>query len=399
MALKLSEELLQADIYCNSLDDLDMQNKQVGFDDENQAFTQWLNREVWDHDDELLLAKGWDLSVFDLNSVVMWAHNYDQKPLGTAQWAVRKLKEQPPGLLWRPQLTKETQEGIDTYKLIKARVLRAASAGFKPKEIDRESDKRGWIYIKMVLLEGSIVPVPANFMALTLALENDFIKSKMIKESLDDILSRTDSRLFQNDIPDKEIEYIEKSFGKMKENHKIIKKAKDNIWLEEIDNQKPYPNEHACRLKSPEGADRCFVNHVNDPDSKKPFDQIICYYGDKSGVQALRYKKDVWTVTEARSHCNKHEPINFEPATGESSFNDMRMKHKGYELDGRWCFDTEKGDTYCFWNQDDFERAWVEKFGEGIDLDDSEIIVDTLGIEGDIPEILVNTGDDAVIEI
>lgn len=407
MALKLSDQLLQTDIYLNTLDDFELQAKQNGFNDEDQSFPAWLNREIWDHDDELLEAKGWDMSVWDLNPMLMWAHNYDAKPLGVGQWAVRKLKEEPPGLLWRPSFTKVTDEGVEVYKLYKARVLRAFSAGFKPKEIDRDSDKKGrWIYKKMLLLEGSAVPIPANFLSLTLALQNDFIKSKILKTSFEDVLSRTDPRLFQTDISDREVEYIEKSLGKLKIRHKSISET----WLEEIDHQKPYPNEHACRLASPEGADRCFRNHVNDPDNKKPFDQIICYYDGKSKVQALRYKKDVWTASEARAHCRKHDPISFEPASSESAenpenittkmdipeelqifMNDMNSKmdemkkllSKHIDIDETDLYDIEIGDD------------------DDIDLEAIEVEVDASGDDGDTSddkvavEVSVETGDDA----
>ncbi len=227
MALKLSDDLLKADEYMNSLIDLEVENKSadIGFDDKTQSFNAWLNREIWDHDDELIKADGWDLSVHDLNPVMMWVHKYDEKPLGNSLWTKRKLKEDPPGLLWRPSFTTETQEGVDTYKLYKARVLRAFSAGFKQKEIDKTTDKKGRsIYTKTLLLEGSAVPIPANFLSLTLALENDFVKSVILKKSFDDILSRTDSRLFQTDMTDNEFEYIEKSFGTVKDRKKVIPK-------------------------------------------------------------------------------------------------------------------------------------------------------------------------------
>lgn len=404
MALKLSDDLLQTDIYLNTLDDFESQAKQNGFNDDDQSFPAWLNREIWDHDDELLEAKGWDMSVWDLNPMLMWAHNYDAKPLGVGQWAVRKLKEEPPGLLWRPSFTKVTDEGIEVYKLYKARVLRAFSAGFKPKEIDRESDKAGrWIYKKMLLLEGSAVPIPANFLSLTLALQNDFIKSKMLKNSFEDVLSRTDSRLFQTDISDREIEYIEKSLGKLK----IRRKSISQTWLEEIDHQKPYPNEHACRLASPEGADRCFRNHVNDPDSKKPFDQIICYYDGKSKVQALRYKKDVWTASEAKAHCQKHDPISFEPASSSAGFEDIEIRilsleneitklkaNKHPEITEADLYDIEVGDD----DDIDLESIGIEVDVSGDDGDTSGLVPPSDG-RNDV-EVSVETGDDAeLIEV
>lgn len=69
----------------------------------------------------------------------------------------------------------------------------------------------------------------------------------------------------------------------------------------------PYPNEHACRLKSPKsGADFRRKNNARRSGGK-PLD--IIYQRNAEGSmeeQAYRYPKGSWDAGEARSHCQKH---------------------------------------------------------------------------------------------
>ena len=78
--------------------------------------------------------------------------------------------------------------------------------------------------------------------------------------------------------------------------------------------EKPYANEHACRLRDPKNYDSfARKNGAVTVDGKK----VDFIYGIKNGkteLQAMRYKKSAWSADEARKHCNDHDPIEFEPA-------------------------------------------------------------------------------------
>jgi hypothetical protein len=72
--------------------------------------------------------------------------------------------------------------------------------------------------------------------------------------------------------------------------------------------EKPYPNEHACRLNDPGKYDRfARKNNAMKHDGKR----IDVIYGIKKGgateMQAMRYPKDVWDAADARSHCKDHD--------------------------------------------------------------------------------------------
>lgn len=80
---------------------------------------------------------------------------------------------------------------------------------------------------------------------------------------------------------------------------------------DEPDESKPYPTEYSCRLESPDKYDRfarvnCYRKH-----NGKCIDFIFGIKDEKSEVQALRYKKKIWTAVDAKSHC-KSKDGNFE---------------------------------------------------------------------------------------
>jgi putative hemolysin len=67
----------------------------------------------------------------------------------------------------------------------------------------------------------------------------------------------------------------------------------------------PYPNEHACRLNSPDKYDR--IRRVNNAQQSegKPLDVIYGASGTRSEIQAIRYPKNRWTAAAARAHCRE----------------------------------------------------------------------------------------------
>ncbi|MFA5208495.1 MAG: hypothetical protein WC428_07680 [Candidatus Paceibacterota bacterium] len=81
--------------------------------------------------------------------------------------------------------------------------------------------------------------------------------------------------------------------------------------------ERPYPNEHACRLRQPNGNDTRRENGEREHDGKK-YDVIYQKKDDASWEeQAYRYPREVWTAESAHAHCKQHNGILFEPATEE----------------------------------------------------------------------------------
>lgn len=97
------------------------------------------------------------------------------------------------------------------------------------------------------------------------------------------------------------------------------------IWIHKEDfYDKPFPEEHACRLKSPDQFDRFARKNCDQKHDGKCIDVIFGIKEGKSEIQALRYPKGIWTAASARAHC-KERGGSFEAAT-KGFFDDVLEK-------------------------------------------------------------------------
>jgi len=87
---------------------------------------------------------------------------------------------------------------------------------------------------------------------------------------------------------------------------------------------KPYPNEHACRLRDPgDFQDGSFRRMTRTSDGKKYFVIMGRLDGeDTLTEQAYRYNKEVWEASEAKGHCKDHDGT-FEAAEKALTFADQ----------------------------------------------------------------------------
>lgn len=82
----------------------------------------------------------------------------------------------------------------------------------------------------------------------------------------------------------------------------------------------PFPNEHACRLREPgEFQDDSFRRITRETSEGKSFDVIRADRQDTGETQdqSHRYPTSRWSEDEARQHCQEHDGIKFEPASGD----------------------------------------------------------------------------------
>lgn len=91
----------------------------------------------------------------------------------------------------------------------------------------------------------------------------------------------------------------------------------------------PYPNEHACRLKDPSGFDKFNRENCAQKHNDKCIDVIYGIKEGKSAIQALRYPKDTWTASAAKSHCESRDGA-FE-AAGKAS-NESHIEVRSFPL-------------------------------------------------------------------
>lgn len=92
-------------------------------------------------------------------------------------------------------------------------------------------------------------------------------------------------------------------------------KEKGLIKVEKFDEiSNPYPGEYSCRLSSPDKYDRFARKNCATKHDGKCIDHIYGIKEGKSELQAMRYKKNIWNVSSAKSHCQS-KGGSFEEAT------------------------------------------------------------------------------------
>ena len=96
-----------------------------------------------------------------------------------------------------------------------------------------------------------------------------------------------------------------------------------------IKDAKPYPNEHACRLREPGDFQADSFRRVTREHEGKRYDVIMGRLKgeDTMSEQAYRYPIKVWSETQARAHCADHEG-HFEAAAPKSG-----ARHTGKEYE------------------------------------------------------------------
>ena len=139
-----------------------------------------ISTETPDSYDDVIKADGWDLERFKKNPVVLWAHDHRQPPVGQAL----DIGVEGADLVASAKFADaETYAFADTvYRLLKGKFLRATSVGFFPQEWTYDEDRGGFNFIKQELFEFSVVPVPANPDALSMALKAGEIDIAPLKE-------------------------------------------------------------------------------------------------------------------------------------------------------------------------------------------------------------------------
>jgi HK97 family phage prohead protease len=164
---------------------------------ENSSYRFLASTSSIDRQGDSIDQSGWELKSFKQNPVILWAHRYDELPLGK----VVDLSITDNGLEADISFASEeaNPKAQQVKKLIDDGILNAVSVGFIGKE------RNGNIITKAELLEISIVPVPANQEALVMASKN--IDEALVKD-ITELLKKEESDMTEIpediEIPDTE---------------------------------------------------------------------------------------------------------------------------------------------------------------------------------------------------
>lgn len=156
--------------------------------------------EVEDRQGEIVSVDGWELDNFIKAPRLLWGHDHKRLPVGkvTQIWVEKSAGN--PLLMFKAEFQTVTKFGRAVKKLFDEGFLNTFSVGFKPIDSEHDSEaKSGTRFTKQELLEISVVNVPANADALTLAyksLEQDGLEeqaSKVFGESTAYLLTEMDN--------------------------------------------------------------------------------------------------------------------------------------------------------------------------------------------------------------
>ena len=266
-------------------------------DDEERTVTAVISTDSVDRDKEILLPKGARIDRFLANPVVLWSHSSGQPPIGRALW-VNKGRNK---LIAKIKFA-VTERAEEVWQLFKGRFLNAFSVGFlpfkghvpTPDEIKKKPDwaEAKYVFDDWELLEFSPVNVPSNPDALAYAIKTKAItlSPETMKEL--NIVEEETNEIFLTDKTSSQAEIV------------IVNAIDTNITFGDV--EKPYPNEHACRLHPPGNYDRFARKNCEIKHDGKCIDVIYGIKSGKSEIQAYRYPKDVWQAAAAKSHCSSH---------------------------------------------------------------------------------------------
>jgi len=194
-------------------------------------------------------------------------------------------------------------------------MMEKVSVGFiteQDRDPNEDEKKKGIkrVIEKWELLEVSAVPIPANPNAGT---ERDREMRMKIKDAVDsgeiqlpDMVCKDFGFEEKEDVIESDTgipEWEELSIEEQEE-EEIEENETEGTEIEE----KPYENEHSCRLNDPGKYVKFNRKNCEQKHDGKCIDVIYGRKKDgKSEIQALRYPKKIWNAAAARSHCKSRE--------------------------------------------------------------------------------------------
>lgn len=360
------------------------QTRQIkSIDEDNHVVRVTINDRSVDRDGEVILPKSFEemLGYYLESGVVLFAHNHHQPPI--AKMVDHRIDENE-FVAFDQFAVDEYEFALTCWNLCKGGYMKAASVGFiplaweDPSEEDKLPNQTGVTYTKCELLEHSILPIGSNRNALIKIYSEtkdhwDPVVVKMVEKFIDQKVDKKCDHIDTYDLdgnlidpcplciietrqssdlktkesdPKKEDEniiYIPKS---RQETFEFVDKVAKDLGSElRFDpDEKPFPNEHACRLKNPDQFKTC--RRSTRESEGKEYSVIFCQRKDNTDKweeQAYRYNKNVWTVEQAKDHCSDRNGT-FEAASEETggdkldtkkvvSFQDLDLTDRNHKWD------------------------------------------------------------------
>ena len=268
-----------------------------------------------DRDNERVMPRSFekDFKLYQENPVVLWAHQHDVPAV--ARMVDFEFTDKDFSVTDRFAVD-TTPLATALWKLYSADppYMRAVSVGFIPvdwtfDEKDKLPGQQGRTFLENEMIEHSFANVGSNRFALSKAYTAE--KDPTLKSVLEALIEQSSAHPCGHQV-------LYDGDGKVvdcplcQKDEKLISQER----IEVID-EKPYPNEHACRLRSPSDFEKDSFVRTSRKHEGKAYSVIMGKLKGKTTLtqQAFRYPKTGWTATQAKSHCTDHKGVLFEPAS------------------------------------------------------------------------------------
>jgi hypothetical protein len=135
-----------------------------------------------DRDGEVVLPKGVDLSYFQKNPIVTFAHKYDELPVGKAQW----IRQVEGGIKAKTVYTDAHDLARACWQMTAEGILKGKSIGFLPTKIrppngeEPEWKNASAVIESAVLLEYAVAPIPVCPEALVEAVAKGYADEALL---------------------------------------------------------------------------------------------------------------------------------------------------------------------------------------------------------------------------
>jgi len=177
MGLKLKQDKQYKTVYFSKKIEVDL--------DDKREFSGIITTDSVDHDNEVLLPDGIQLSTFNKNPIILFNHDYEH-PIGKSL----DLRQTDNGWEATAKIAEKgsTTKADEVWSLVKQGILKGISVGYielekripSKKDILKFGDKVRAIVSKWKLIEFSIVSAPCNQDALIISCKNLKIDPKNI---------------------------------------------------------------------------------------------------------------------------------------------------------------------------------------------------------------------------
>lgn len=333
-------------------------------DHDNHEMDFVVTTDTVDRDEERVLPRSFEknFKVYKDNPVVLWSHDHRTPAVG------KMVKHQFTDAEFsvRDRFAVDTTElATSLWKLYSEGFMKAVSVGFIPIEWSFDEDKklpdqRGRTFLENEMLEHSFVNVGSNRGALAKAYEQE--QDPLLRKVFERLIEQPskadcghmtlydekgemfdpcpicegENALVKRIVSDELDGSLEELFapeiyGEFA--RKLPESTGEKIELIE----RPFPNEHACRLRDPGSFQRGSFRRMTRKHNGKEYAVIMGRLRGEDTLtdQAFRYPKSTWSVSQGRAHCRSHKGRLFEPASENEAEMDALLVKATMEQDSK----------------------------------------------------------------